>query len=212
MTKDNSKSFILHKDSLSVLDEMTNEQAGKFIKAIFEYQISGKLPPLDFGLKMAASPFINQFKRDQEKYKEKCRKNKENAKKRWNANACDGIPTDAKHAYSDSDSDSDSKKDSKLIDEQFEEFYNKYGKKKSPSDVKSKLKTALKKDSFENIMTGLDSYIKNRSKDSQFWKYPATWLNQECWKDEYNQSESNLTEDSFDRVLKEIQSDQLKLK
>jgi DNA-binding MarR family transcriptional regulator len=99
-----------------------------------------------------------------------------------------------------------------VINKQFEQFYNLYGKKKSPSDVKNKLKTALKKDSFENIMAGLDNYIKNRSKDSQFWKYPATWLNQECWKDEYNQSESNLTEDSFDRVLKEIQSNQPKLK
>ena len=88
------------------------------------------------------------------------------------------------------------------MNEQFEEFYNKYGKKKSPSDVKNKLKTALKKDSFENIMAGLDSYIKNRSKDSQFWKYPATWLNQECWKDEYNQSESNREQHTVDLINK----------
>ena len=81
MTKDNSKSFILHKDSLFVLNEMTNEQAGKFIKSIFEYQISGKLPPLDFGLKMAVSPFINQFKRDQEKYQNIVERNKNNGSK-----------------------------------------------------------------------------------------------------------------------------------
>jgi hypothetical protein len=99
-----------------------------------------------------------------------------------------------------------------VINKQFEQFYNLYGKKKSRSDVEKKLKAALKKDSFDNIMSGLNNYIKNRSSDSQYWKYPSTWLTQECWKDEYNQSESNLTEDSFDRVLKEIQSDQLKLK
>jgi len=199
--QNNSKSFILHKDSLSILDKMEDKQAGQLFKVIYHYQINNKLPEdIDPVLDLLVTTFINQFKRDQEKYEEKCRKNKENAKKRWDATACDGIQTDAKHAYSDSDSDS--KKDSKLIDKQFEEFYNKYGKKKSPSDVKNKLKTALKKDSFENIMLGLDSYIKNRSKDSQFWKYPATWLNQECWKDEYNQSESNREQHTADLINK----------
>jgi hypothetical protein len=203
MTKNTSKSFILHKDSLSILDKMEDKQAGQLFKAIYYYQINNRLPEdIDPVLDLLATTFINQFKRDQEKYEEKCRKNKENAKKRWNATACDGIQTNAKHAHSDSDSDSDSKKDSKLIDKQFEEFYNKYGKKKSPSDVKNKLKTALKKDSFKNIMSGLDSYIKNRSKDSQFWKYPATWLNQECWKDEYNQSKSNREQHTTDLINK----------
>jgi hypothetical protein len=61
-------SFILHKDSLFILDEMDNVQAGKFIKAIFQYQITGQLPQLDFSLKMAVSPFINQFKRDEQKW------------------------------------------------------------------------------------------------------------------------------------------------
>ncbi|MHC4718655.1 MAG: DUF6291 domain-containing protein [Planctomycetota bacterium] len=51
-----------------ILDEMDNVQAGKFIKAIFQYQITGQLPQLDFSLKMAVSPFINQFKRDEQKW------------------------------------------------------------------------------------------------------------------------------------------------
>ena len=32
------KSFIIHKDSLSVLDDLTDEQAGKLFKAIKAYQ------------------------------------------------------------------------------------------------------------------------------------------------------------------------------
>ena len=62
------KSFLLHIDSLIVLPEMSNEQAGIFIKAIYHYQMTGELIELDFGLKMAITPFINQFKRDNEMY------------------------------------------------------------------------------------------------------------------------------------------------
>jgi len=33
-----SKSFILHKDSLDILNELTDEQAGQLFKAIWLYQ------------------------------------------------------------------------------------------------------------------------------------------------------------------------------
>ena len=35
------KSFILFVDSLGILEEMTDEQAGKFIKIIYQYQKTG---------------------------------------------------------------------------------------------------------------------------------------------------------------------------
>jgi hypothetical protein len=61
------KSFILYTDTLSVLDELTNEQAGILFKAIKDFQ-NGIEPDLDFGLKMAFLPLKNQFIRDSEKW------------------------------------------------------------------------------------------------------------------------------------------------
>lgn len=72
--------FILHLDSLAVLDELTNEQAGILFKAIRYYNL-GKEPELDFAMKMAFLPFKNQFIRDFEKYENTCERNKANGAK-----------------------------------------------------------------------------------------------------------------------------------
>jgi len=72
--------FILHLDSLSVLDELTNEQAGILFKAIRDYN-SGKEPELDFAMRMAFIPFKNQFERDLKTYNNTCERNRNNGAK-----------------------------------------------------------------------------------------------------------------------------------
>jgi|LakMenEpi03Aug12_release.lakeMendotaPanAssembly.Ray.scaffolds.fasta_scaffold396584_2 hypothetical protein len=72
--------FILHLDSLAVLDELTNEQAGILFKAIRDYNLGIELE-LDFAMKMAFLPFKNQFVRDFEKYENTCERNKTNGSK-----------------------------------------------------------------------------------------------------------------------------------
>jgi hypothetical protein len=67
-------------DSLSVLDELTHEQAGILFKAIRDYNL-GKEPELDFAMRMAFIPFKNQFERDLEKYNNTCERNKNNGAK-----------------------------------------------------------------------------------------------------------------------------------
>jgi hypothetical protein len=74
-------SFILHIDSLCVLDKMTNEQAGIFIKALYQYQTTKELPELDIVLQMAVVPFVNQFIRDGKDYEKVCDRNRINGKK-----------------------------------------------------------------------------------------------------------------------------------
>ena len=109
------KSFILHIDTLSVLDEMSDEQAGVLFKAIKDYQ-NGLIPNLDFGLRMAFIPFENQFKRDAESYDKVCLKNKENGskggrpKKPTITQETQVVISKPKKADSDNDSDSDNNK------------------------------------------------------------------------------------------------------
>lgn len=107
------KSFILHVDSLSVLDELTNEQAGVLFKAIKDYQ-NGLIPELDFGLRMAFLPFENQFKRDAESYDKTCLRNKENGskggrpKKPTQTQKTQVVISKPKKADNDSDNENDS--------------------------------------------------------------------------------------------------------
>lgn len=72
--------FILHFDSLSILDELSNEQAGILFKAIKDYSL-GVEPELDFAMRMAFIPFKNQFKRDDKKYDNVVERNRNNGAK-----------------------------------------------------------------------------------------------------------------------------------
>ena len=74
---ENRKSFLIHTDSLSILEEMTDEQAGQLLKAIYTFQ-KGEDPVVDFAIKMAFIPFKNQFLRDQEVYKKVVERNRTN--------------------------------------------------------------------------------------------------------------------------------------
>ena len=115
-TTNNRKSFILHSDSLEVLDKLSDEQAGKIFKAIKIYQKTGEIVALDFALEIAFLPFLNQFKRDLENYQKTCEARRLAGSiggKQKLANASKSKQKVANLADNDSKSDSDSKKNSK---------------------------------------------------------------------------------------------------
>ena len=74
-------SFILYLEHKNVFDILTDEEAGKLIKAIFEYEEKDELPNLEKSLQLAFIPIRNSLDRNQEKYEEKCQKNRENGLK-----------------------------------------------------------------------------------------------------------------------------------
>lgn len=65
------KSFLLHIDSLCILDDLTDEQKGQLFNAIYKFQLGEELE-LSPIIKIAFSQFRNQFNRDSEKYEKTC--------------------------------------------------------------------------------------------------------------------------------------------
>ena len=63
------KSFILYRDALCILDDLTDEQSGKLFKAIRAYHEKKEME-LEPIIKMAFVPIRNQFARDAVKYAE----------------------------------------------------------------------------------------------------------------------------------------------
>lgn len=112
-------SFILY-DSLAVQAEaMTDSQLGKLLRYIFAYRKTGEVPdPNDDPMVWAIFGFVrSHLDENEEKYRQTCQKNRENAQKRWrkqeplgNATGCDrndSLPLAANHAnHADSGSDS----------------------------------------------------------------------------------------------------------
>ena len=117
------KSFLLHIDSLDILDDLDNEQVGLLFRAIKSYQLGEEIK-LDPMVKIAFSPFKNQFARDAEKYENTCKARDEagsrggkqkvaNASKPKQkvANLADSVSDSKNKSDSKSDSDSDLLKD-----------------------------------------------------------------------------------------------------
>ena len=163
------KSFLLHIDSLDILDDLTNGQAGVLFKAIKAYQ-HGEDFPLDSVVKIAFSPFKNQFFRDDEKYAETCKRraiagskggkqkvaNASNSKQEL-ANVAD---TNNKNKNkTNNKSDNYSKDICQLVTDEYNDKLSELGQVKVLSDKrKAHLKASIKQfkntdHNFENVET-----------------------------------------------------------
>lgn len=63
-------SFILYTEQKAVINKLSDEQAGKLIKAIYEYVETGEMPELDNVLDLVITPFQTVLDKDKAKYEE----------------------------------------------------------------------------------------------------------------------------------------------
>jgi len=202
------KSFIIHKDSLAVLDDLTDEQCGQLFRAIKAHQF-GEQIELSAIAKVAFSPFASQFARDDEKYQNIVKRNQNNGLKggrpRTQENpkeptGLSGNPKEPRKADSVSKSDSKSKSKSKSdkdktldqseIDRErmFDEFWNSGIRKVNKKKSKSLFNNLLKKQpcgwTFTNRITADIQERLNLNQLGFSEMHPTTYLNGERWTDE----------------------------
>ena len=78
------KSFVLYHDFRIWFSLLTDEELGRLIRAIFDYEMNKILPEnLNEKEQIAFYMIKDTLDRDREKYERVCNRNKENARVRW---------------------------------------------------------------------------------------------------------------------------------
>ena len=77
-------SFLLYYDWQELFSTLTNEEKGILLSAMFDYQCNGIIFESENKLLQGIFNYIvSRFNSDREKYEATCKKNSENAKKRY---------------------------------------------------------------------------------------------------------------------------------
>lgn len=72
------------------------------------------------------------------------------------------------------------------LDEQFAAFWDVFPNRKAKENARKAFRKALGRASFEAILLGAERYARAmRDSEPGYIKHPATWLNNDCWLDEY---------------------------
>jgi hypothetical protein len=96
---------------------------------------------------------------------------------------------------------------SNIKDNEFNLFWNSYPNKKSKWEAVKSFNKAIKNNSFELIMDGLNKYIADHDNKKAKWvfcpeyKHPTTWLNQQCWLDEYDKITIKSIAEEYEQIL-----------
>lgn len=210
------KSFVLYLDQYEPIKDLTDEQKGRLLDAMFNYHNNNNFELSDPVIRMAFSFFKETFKRDRDKYLKRCNKNRENVLKRWNTNntvVYDGIRSDTKHTDSDSDSESESdikdipdseesgdfyitKKKRKLTGKRldaFNRFWEVFDFKKGKADAADSWFDIpiLTETLVNDILTAAKAESENRKSlinNGGSPKWAQGWLHSRRWEDELQSS------------------------
>jgi len=108
------KAFYLYQDQDEVINQLSDSQAGKLLKAIYQYG-RGEEPELDKTLKLVFTPIKQGLDRNRENHERVSKINSDNIKKRWNqaqdnTTVYDRIGANTNEYDKDKDKDKDKQK------------------------------------------------------------------------------------------------------
>lgn len=179
------KSFVLYSDQKELFEHLSDEQAGKLIKHIFNY-VNDENPTADDPLvDIAFIPIKQHLKRDLKNWEKKQKQRSEAGKKsaesrqRKSTTVNDRQPTSTVNVnVNENVNDNVNENKIKLFDQFWDKYDKKVGRKKA---LQKWMK--LKESDIDKILGVVDDYVKS-TPDVKFRKQPLTWLNGEHWNDE----------------------------
>lgn len=79
-----------------------------------------------------------------------------------------------------------------MNEDDFERFWAAYPRRIAKGRARTAFKTAIKLTDLETMLKAIDTY-KRRKPERIDFKHPATWLNGECWDDEWPEPAKSLS-------------------
>ena len=202
------KSFLFYYDWANIYEPLDDIRKAKLITATIRYAKDNTDTKFDdLTLKVIFNVIKDTIDRDSARYNERCLKNAENIKKRWDkkANEYERIQTNTNYTDIDKDIEKDididkdtdrdndtsssfSSKTACVYSEDFLSFWKEYPKKVGKGDAFNKWKKAkLTRADKEDILTALSWQKKSdRWSDSKgrYIPNPSTYISQRRWEDE----------------------------
>ena len=90
--------FCAYHSYLKALEPLSMEERGRLFTSLLEYSATGDEPQVTGNERFVYPMMRDQIDRDKARYQEKCSKQSQNAKKRWNAEPCHGMPVHTEDA------------------------------------------------------------------------------------------------------------------
>lgn len=178
-------SFVLYTDQKAVMDKLSDEQAGKLIKAIYEYVESGEMPELDNVLDLVITPFKTVLDKDKAKYEEVSKVRAEAGSKGGKAKESNNKQNEqlqANGSKTGNCDDNDNVNDNDLEKENIKKSYGENGNVKFTDEEYEKVKAYFPNDYTERIQA-LDDYIQSKGKRyKDFFATLKTWARKDGYK------------------------------
>lgn len=186
-----TKYIKLFLDCREQLKLLSDAERGRVIMALLDYAETGDGASELSGAERMCFAFIAaQIDRDKTAYAERCKKNAENASKRWKSGGANGyecIRTDAIDTKTEAKTKTLTKdKDSNNTLALFYRFWEAYPRKIAKATaLKSFEKLHVDESLLNKILSALERQKKcTQWQNRQFIPHPSTWLNNSRWEDE----------------------------
>lgn len=189
-------SFLVYYDNEVVVVRLSDEEAGKLFKSLFPYGREEIKPDFEKNpaLAMAFDILSMAIDRDKERYVNRCEKNRENVKKRWdktrkqsNTTVYDGKQSNTNYTDKDKDKDKDMDKgkdrdriDYQLIADMYNDTCVSFPRLLKLSDTRKRaIKARLKQYTIEDFrklfeMAECSSFLKGQN--ARDWSASFDWL------------------------------------